>query len=112
MKIFEKIIFTGNCSCDLKITSVKKFLHFRAWISAGNLLNIEMHCFERGRTLNLFCRGYKGQAESIYSCEIMYNVCDIICHVSSHHTCALYVFLSFEMIVWHMIRDFQIFRRF
>ena len=23
------------------------------------MLEIEMHCFERGRTLNLFCRVYK-----------------------------------------------------
>ena len=25
IQIFEKIIFTGNCSCDLKISSVKIF---------------------------------------------------------------------------------------
>ena len=58
IKIFEKNIFTGNCSCDLKISSVKIFLRFGTWISAGILLKIEMHWFERGRTLNLFCRVY------------------------------------------------------
>ena len=62
IKNFEKNIFTGNCSCDLKISSVKIFQASDIWISAGILLEIEMHCIERGRTLNLFCRVYKHAA--------------------------------------------------
>ena len=58
IKIFEKNIFTGNCSCDLKISFVKIFLPSDIWISAGVLLKIKIHCCERGRTLNLFCRVY------------------------------------------------------
>ena len=58
IKSFEKNIFTGNCSFDIKISSVKIFYHSDISISAGILLVIEMHCFERGHTLNLFCRVY------------------------------------------------------
>ena len=48
INFFEKNIFTGNCSCDLKISFVEIFLHSDILISAGVLLEIEIQCFGTG----------------------------------------------------------------
>ena len=83
IKIFEKNIFIANCSCDLKISFVEIFYHSDIWISAGVLLEIKIHCFERGRTLNLFCRVY------IYIYNLIVLICDlklrVACLVVTRH---------------------------
>ena len=58
IKFFEKNIFTGNCSSGPKVSSVKLLKQSDIGISPGISLKIELHCFKREVTLNLFCRVY------------------------------------------------------